>query len=233
MNKAIRWIILGAIVAAIGGLIIFNMTRPVDHSDSVWDKGTTLGNLDAKNYYVTYTDLACPYCDVFSRLIIENEEEFEKDYIEGKNILYEVRVTDFLYEYGEHKIDMSRWSAEATYCARDEGKFWEYYRAAVMALYDDYHSKGIGSEKSAPMINDMTVDYWLNIGHRIGLGEQFDSCVTEHKMLAEVEANTAKAAKQVQGGLPYFKFGKFTTSGFDPSWNWEYVKQYLDAGLQK
>ena len=231
MKKAIRWIILFGVVALFVALIVVNANKPVDRSGNVWDEGTTLGNLEAKNYYIYYTDLACPYCDVYSRILLENEEEFKKDYIQEKDILYEMRVTDFLYEFGEHKPDMSRWSAEAIYCARNEGKFWDYYREAIKSLYDDYYSKGIGSSKGAPMIEGMTVDYWLDIGHRIGLSGQFDSCVTEHRMLDEVKNNTQKAAKYVQGGLPYFKFNKFTTGGFDPSWDWSYVKKLLDAGL--
>ncbi len=228
--KAIRWIAIVLIVGLFFGLIIANVGNN-DHTDAVWDKATTIGKLDAKNYFIFYTDLACPYCDVFSRAIWENEEEFERDYIEGKNILYEVRVTDFLYEYGEHKPEMSRWGAEGVYCAANENKFWEYYHAALDALNEDYHSKGVGISKTAPMITDMTAEYWLNIGKKIGLSDEFTSCFSEHKMVDKIKENTAKAANQVQGGVPYFKFGKFTTGGFDTNWGWDYVKKYLNAGL--
>lgn len=231
-GKIFRWVAIILVIIAFIALLAARLSKPVDHSDSVWDEGTTLGNLDAKNYYIDYTDLACPYCDVFSRLIFENEEEFKRDYIEGKDILYEVRMTDFLYEYGSHSVEYSRWGAEGSYCALNEGKFWEYYRNAVLSLYDDYQSKGIASEKGAPSIEGMTIDYWLDIGHEVGLGAEFDSCMREHKMLSKVEENTARAAKQVDGGLPYFKFNKFTTGGFDTNWDWSYVKQYLDAGLK-
>ena len=231
-SKIVRWVVIIAIAVVFVALMVMHFSKPQDHTDAVWDQGTTLGNLNAKNYYIDYTDLACPYCDVFSRLIFENEEEFIHDYIEGKDILYEVRMTDFLYEYGSHDLEFSRWGAEATYCALNEGKFWDYYRNAVLSLYDDYQSKGIGSEKGAPMIEGMTVDYWLDLGHEIGLGSEFDTCVKSHKMLEKVKENTAKAAKQVDGGLPYFKFNKFTTGGFDTNWDWSYVRQYLDAGLK-
>ena len=229
--KIVRWIILLIVVGLFFGVIISRVNN-TDHTDAVWDQNATIGKMDAPNYYIFYTDLACPYCDVFSRSIWENQEEFERDYIEGKNILYEVRVTDFLYEHGEHKPEMSRWGAEGVYCATNEGKFWDYYHAALDALNEDYHSKGVGISKTAPMISDMTADYWLNIGKTIGLSDEFESCFTEHKMLDKVKENTAKAAKQVQGGLPFFKFGKFTTGGFDTNWGWDYVKKYLDAGLK-
>lgn len=230
-GKIIRWCAIVLIAGALIGLMIMNAVKPVDHSDVVWAESATIGKMDAKNYYIYYTDLGCPYCNMFSHLILENEDAFKREYIEGKNILYEVRTTDFLYEYGEHKPDMSRWSAEGFYCAADEGKAWDYYKTAIAALWDDYLSKGIGTSKTAPMITGMTADYWKKIGHKIGLGNQFDSCFDEHKMVDKILANTAKAAQKVQGGLPYYKFNKFTTGGFDPSWDWDGVKKLLDAGL--
>lgn len=228
--KIIRWIGVVAVIGLLFGVIFANMGN-TDHTDAVWDEAATVGKMDAKNYFIFYTDLACPYCSAFSLALHQNQEEFERDYINGKDILYEVRVTDFLYEYGEHRPEMSRWGAEGVYCAANEGKFWEYYYGALDTLNADYFSAGIGVSKTAPAITDMTADYWLNIGKSLGLSEDFESCFSEHKMLEKVQENTAKAATQVQGGLPYFKFGKFATGGFDTAWGWDYAKKYLDAGL--
>lgn len=228
--KAIRWLAIVLVVGAFFALIISNISN-TNHADAVWNEAATVGKMDAKHYFVFYTDLACPYCSAFSLAVMDNKDEFMRDYIEGKDILYEVRVTDFLYEFGEHKPEMSRQSAEAVYCATNENKFWDYYYTALDKLYNDYYSQGVGVSKTAPAIADMTSEYWLNIGKEIGLSEEFESCYTEHKMLSKVQENTAKAAQYVQGGLPYFKFDKFTTGGFDTRWGWDYVKKYLDAGL--
>lgn len=227
--KVAKWIVICFLIIDFIALLIF--TNKTDHSDAVWNLESTVGKTDASNYFIQYTDLACPYCNAYSMLLADNFEEFKQDYIEGKDVLYEVRVTDFLYEYGEHQAEMSRWSAEGVYCATREGKFWEYYHAALDALYNDYYSKGIGSSKTAPAITDMTIDYWKKLGHKIGLSNDFDDCMDNHLALDTVKENTAKAASQISGGLPYFKFGKFVTGGFDPSWDWTYVKKYLDAGL--
>ncbi|MBQ3309187.1 thioredoxin domain-containing protein [Candidatus Saccharibacteria bacterium] len=233
-SRVLSTIILIGVIALLGALIVFNMNGGTEnHTDQIWNEGTTMGRADAKNYYIMYTDLACPYCDAFSRAIAENEEEFKRDYIEGKDILFEVRVTEFLHEYGEHHPEMSEWSAEGVYCARKQGKFWEYYHAALKSLWDDYQSHGFGVSKTSPAITGMTSDYWLEIGKDLGLGSEFETCYTTHQMLPEVRANTEKATKYVDGGLPYFKFGSFTTGGFDTNWGWDYVKKYLDAGLKK
>lgn len=210
-------------------LIVVSLTTKPAAGDQVWNEAATVGDMQAKNSYVMYTDLMCPYCDVFSRAIMDHWDEFET-YIAENDILFEVRLTDYLYEGS--KIEASRDAAEATYCAMHEDKFWDYYHAAIRSLWDDYHSKGIGSSKTATPIKDMPEDYWLVIGHEVGLGEQFDKCVTEHETVDEIVENTKKAL-MVADGMPSFKFNRFTTSGFDNNWGWDYVKAYLDAGLGK
>ena len=231
--KYVKWVVLVLICGLFLGIIIIN-SNSTDHSNKVWNQAMTLGNLDAKNYYIQYADFACPYCNVFSINIMENEDEFMRDYIEGEDILYEVRMTDFLYEYGgEHSPEMSRWGAEGAYCASRENKFWDYYHTALQSLNENYYSKGVGNAKTAPMITDMTAEYWLNIGKKIGLSEDFEKCFINHEALEEVQKNTKEATKYVQGGMPYFKFGKYSTGGFDTNWGWDYVKKYLNAGLSK
>lgn len=242
MPKAFRIIGMVLVVGGIGALIALSIITlqnraAEDFETRVWDEQMTMGNLDAENHFVMYTDLACPYCDVFARELIENEEKFVKEYVEGQNVLWEVRLTSFLNAYGEHKSEMSLWSAEGAYCAKREGKFWDYYHAAVKSLWEDYHSKGIGNSKNAPMIKDMTADYWKKIGHEVGLGEKFDQCFDNHETRAEINEVNEKTAEELQraggGGMPFFKFNNFIQSGFDPSWDWDYVEMYLKSGLRK
>lgn len=202
------------------------MTKP-SNADQVWNQEATVGNLEAKNYYIMYTDLMCPYCTVFGRAVMDHWDEFQA-YLDEHDILFEVRLTDYIYE--GKGFAASRDAAEASYCAMREGKFWDYYHGALQALWDDYQSKGIGVSSSSPMISGLPDDYWLQIGHAVGLGDQFDQCVVSHETVSEIEKNTARALQTAQG-MPYFKFNRFTTAGFDPSWGWDYVLRYLDAGL--
>ena len=228
--RIVSTIVFGVIAVVLVGLIIFNSSDHKTIADKAWDVNTVLGDAEtAKYHYIMYTDIMCPYCDVFSRLTIENEEEFEQ-YLADNKIAFEVRVTDMLYE--SNGQEFSKTSAHGAYCAASEGKFWEYYHNAISSLWDDYHSKGIGSSKTAPQISDMTDEYWLEIGHEVGLGETFDNCVTSEQFADLLYKNTVKASTAIYGGgLPYFQFGSFETSGFDPSWDYSYVQKYLDAGL--
>lgn len=226
--KRLRTIAIIVVIVLLFGLLIMGSSTRQSPRDQVWDKATTVGELDASNYYIMYTDLMCPYCDVFSRAVMEHWDEFT-DYLATNKILFEIRLTDALYEGGGSQY--SRDAAEGAYCAMREDKFWDFYHAALKALWDDYHSKGIGDSKTSPAIKNIPEDYWLKLGHSVGLGEQFDRCVTTHETVSEIENNTRRAL-QVADGMPSFKFNRFSTAGFDNSWGWDYVKMYLDAGLK-
>lgn len=217
---AIAIVIIAAIVASM------NNNKP-SNAERVWDEQTTVGNLDAKNYFIIYSDLVCPYCIAFENAIVEHEDDFQK-YITENDILVEVRVSDFLYEYGESNPINSRYSAVATYCAKREGKFWDYYNLAVSTVWNDYF-KSAGKTAASSMAR-LGKDYWINIGQKVGLSDEFKNCVQNDDTLSEVEQNAKKTSRLVSG-MPYFKFSNYTSSGFDLSWDYNYVLMYFQAGL--
>ena len=232
-GKILRILGLTLVGGFILALILFNVNTTPPASDKVWDIRTTVGTKDAKNLFVMYTDLACPYCDAFARIIMDNQEKFDQ-YIAENDILFEVRLTNFLYNYSEAHPEMSNWSAEGVVCATEKDKFWEYYHGAVKALWDDYHSKGIGDSKTAPMISGMTRDYWVDIGEKIGLDrKEFSDCMKSEATTKALNERTEKVTRSGANGLPYFVEGNFSTSGFDNSWGWQEVREYLGAGLKK
>lgn len=222
----IACLILLAGVFAFG---IYSATRKTPNSEKVWDERTTVGSMDAENYFVVYTDLVCPYCVAFENAILENEEEFKK-YIEENDVLVEIKVTDFLYEFGESRPEMSRHSAVAAYCAKNEGKFWEYYSHAIKTLWNDYFKDE--GKSGFMLMSRLDKSYWTELGKEIGLGESFETCASTNATIEEVINNTAEVAKTIDGGMPSFKFNKFSFTGFDMSWGWDYVKYYFDKGLE-
>lgn len=228
MKKAFRIIGIIAVVGVLIAAIVASMNVKTSNADKVWEIATTKGNPEAKNYFVVYSDIMCPYCVAFENAIIENEAEFEK-YITENDILFEVRMSDFLYEFGESQPINSRYSAEATFCAKKAGKFWDYYNLAITTVWNTYFKT---AGKSAFMeMNRLDKEYWIGIGKQAGLGEEFENCVRNDETLEEVKATAAKTAKTANG-MPYFKFNNYTTSGFDLSWGWDYVLMYFDAGLK-
>lgn len=227
MKKALRIFGLIAVVGILIAAIMTSMSKG-SNAEKVWDKEMTMGNLDASNYYIIYSDLACPYCVAFENAIIENHEQFER-YIEANDILVEIRLSDFLYEYGESASPESLYGAEAVYCARDEGKFWDYYNAAITKVWNEYF--GVSGKSAYSEFSKLGKDYWIEIGKSVGLGDDFENCVMNGDDLEEIQKNAEKSSKLIRG-MPYFKFNKYTSSGFDLSWGWEYVLMYLNAGLE-
>ena len=227
MKKILRILGIVLLVGILGAAIISSMVKP-SNSEKVWDEQMTVGNPEAKNYFIIYSDIMCPYCIAFENAIFEHEEEFEK-YIEENDILVEVRLSDFLYEYGEARAINSRYSALGTYCAKNEGKFWDYYKTAVTTVWNDYF-KSSGKSAFADL-NSKDKKYWIQLGKKIGLGDKFESCVENDEPLEEIVKNAEKTTK-LASGMPFFKFNKYTNSGFALEWGWEYVLLYFKAGLE-
>lgn len=227
MKKTLRILSLVLVVGVIVAAIISSMAIKPSNAEKVWDKEMTTGSLEAKNYFIIYSDLMCPYCIAFENAIIENETAFE-EYIKDNDILVEIRLSDFLYEYGEARAINSRYSAEAVYCARNAGKFWDYYNLAITTVWNDYFKDAGKSAFST--LNAKDKSYWIEIGKQVGLAEDFENCVLSDEPLDEIKQNAEKTAR-LANGMPYFKFNNYTTSGFDPSWGWEYVMMYFEAGL--
>ena len=227
-GKIIRIIGIVVIVVAIFAAMVASMSQKPSNAERVWDKEMTVGNMEAKNYFIIYSDVACPYCVAFENAIIEHEEDFKR-YIEQNDVLVEIRVSDFLYEYGQSKSIESRYGAEAIYCARNEGRFWDYYNLAITKVWNEYYAK-LGKSAFGEF-NKLGKDYWIDMGKEIGLGETFVSCIENDETVAEIKKNAEKSAKLVNG-MPYFKFNDSVQSGFDLSWGWEYVLMYFNSGLK-
>lgn len=234
-SRIIRFIVIGVIVIVFLAITLTSAPKNQDLG-SIQDDRTILGNKNAKNHYVMITDVMCPYCTVFSRLTLENQEKFEK-YLADHDIVFELRVTDFLYENNMDSYGFSKMSAEAVACATEQNKFWDYYHQVIRRLWQDYQSKGIGTSKNAPAIKDITIEYWQSIAKEVHLDESFNTCLSEHRMLDKVKQNTAEATTFMHrynlNGMPSFKFGSLATSGFDTSWDYSYVERFLEAGLKK
>ena len=228
MKKILRIVGVITVIVVLIAAIVTSMSSKPTNAEKVWDEKMTIGNMDAKNYFIIYSDLVCPYCIAFENAIVENEEAFQK-YIEENDILVEVRLSDFLYEYGETRPINSRYSALGTYCAKNEDKFWDYYNLAVTTVWNDFFK---ASGKSAVgAMSKLGKDYWIKIGKKVGLGDTFEQCVKDETPLKEIQKNAEKSAK-LANGMPYFKFNSYTSSGFDLSWGWEYVLMYFQAGLE-
>ncbi len=229
MKKVFRIFGIVAVIFILVAAILASMNQKTPNAEKVWDTETTIGNLEAENYFIIYSDLACPYCVAFENAMIEHEDQLKK-YIESNDVLIEVRLSDFLYEYGQVRSPESLYGAVATYCAKREGKFWDYYNKAITKVWNEYFKNE--GKAAFTKFNELKKDYWIKLGEGIGLSDEFESCVENDETKSEVQEVAAKSAKMIDG-MPYFKFNKYVASGFDLSWGYDYVLMYFEAGLEK
>lgn len=222
-----RTIVFISLAVIIIGLFIVNaiVTKP-DKSYGAWSSAMTMGNTDADRHFIVYTDIFCPYCDNYSRVVEDNFDEFKRDYIDTNQVFYEIRLTDMI---SDHSVN-SEMGGESGYCAADQGQFWDYYHVILAQLKVDYHDKGIGVSKTSPEIPKLDDEYFYRAARKISgidIGK-FETCLNNHEKLAELNQNTQKASKAAVQGLPYFVFGDWSGSGFDG--NWKTVKSMFSAG---
>ncbi len=232
--QKIRAVLAVLVVGFFVALIVFNATRPVSIDEKVWNDAMAKGvkGEEAKKHYVMYTDIFCPYCSKYSNSLHANEEDFGQ-FLNDNKITYEIRVTDMNYLSGHS--ENSRPAGESIYCAAGQNKFFEYYKALLDQIFDDYLSKGIGVDRTSEKIPTLENDYYYKAGESAGLDvEALTDCVENHDALDELNKATSKA-QNVASGIPYFVFGKQTLSGFDGTWDTDtdYVtaKRMLEAGL--
>ena len=234
-QRIISITIIIAVVGAIFGLFVYNALNGTSFEGSAWNEQMTLGDAStAKHHYVMYTDIFCPYCDKFSDAVAAHKDEFMTDYIEDKKIYFEIRVTDMNYLAGHS--NNSKPAGEGAYCAAKQEKFWDYYYALLGQIYKDYHSKGIGIDRNSERIPDLEMDYFYKVAKNTDLDyDSFVSCMENHETEEELNKNTQRAGNIVGGGVPYFTFDKFVTSGFagnfDADKDYEQVKLMMEAGL--
>ena len=228
MKKTARIAGIIAVVIVLFAAIIASMNNKPSNSEKVWDEAMTIGNPEAKNYFVIYSDIVCPYCIAFENAIVEHEEEFQQ-YLKDNDILLEIRLSDFLYEYGETNPINSKYSAVASYCARNEGKFWDYYNLAISTVWNNYFKKS--GKSGLSQISKLDKKFWISLGKEVNLSEDFTTCVENDEPLKEIQERAAKTAKLVSG-LPAFKLNSYSPPGFTMDGTWEDVKAYFDEGLR-
>lgn len=78
--------------------------------------GPSVGDPEAPVKVEQFSNFTCSHCRTFA---LENEESFIKDYVDSGKVY----LTYYNYQFQE---DDSSKAAEATYCAGEQNKFWEY-----------------------------------------------------------------------------------------------------------
>ncbi|HXF51850.1 MAG TPA: DsbA family protein [Dehalococcoidia bacterium] len=189
-----------AAVVAVLGLIVagqFTSGETKVPERTVTAPGRILGNPDAPVKIVEYADFQCPYC----KMAEEKVARLVDEYVTPGKASLEFRNFAFLG-------DESVLAAEASLCAEDQGKFWEYHDA----LFRIQGRENSGVYSSAKLVE---------LAQEVGLDvEAFQQCMESEKHRQDVldEREAAKKAgvsstptffvndTVVKGNVPYSDF---------------------------
>lgn len=139
-----------------------------------------LGDKNAKVTVVEFADFQCPFCERFFKDV---EVNIIKDYVNTGKVKFAFRHYAFL---GQE----STWAAEASECANEQGKFWEYH---------DYLYSHQGPENSGAFAKDKLEDFAKQLGLN---SEQFNSCLETDKYAKAVADDLSAGQKAGVQGTP-------------------------------
>lgn len=139
-----------------------------------------LGNKNAKVTIIEFADFQCPFCERFFK---DAEPNIIKDYANTGKIKFAFRHYAFL---GQE----STWAAEASECANEQSKFWEFHNY----LYNHQ-----GPENSGAFAKDKLIGFATSLGLNT---DQFSSCLNSDKYAKQVADDLAAGQKAGVNGTP-------------------------------
>jgi len=140
------------------------------------------GDKNAPVTIVEFGDFQCPFC---ARHFQNVGPLLFKDYVDtGK--------ATFVYKHQAFLGRESVWAAEASECAADQGRFWDYH--------DLLYTRQAGENQGA-----FTKDNLLNFAEELNLDmAQFEPCLTNDQTLGRVQADTQEGQQAGVRGTPTF-----------------------------
>ncbi len=210
-NQASMWIIMGiagvAVVLLIAiGILSQRSNRPATASvaGDVPVQGKVLGDPNAPVEVWDFSDFHCPHCRTFA-------EGTAKQLIETYVKTGKVRL---VYK---HFIVIQSWeAANASECAAEQGRFWEYH---------DYLFQR--QEQDAPFTKDELKRYARDLGLDTA---RFDKCVDSGKYMNVVQKEMDEGRRLGVRGTPtIFVNGKLVPRGA----LWPDLQQAIEQALQE
>ena len=148
---------------------------------------TALGNNNASIAIVEFADYQCPFCAKFNN---ETKNDLIDNYVNSgiaRFVFKDFVVNDL------PKDKLSTLAAEASYCAAEQNKFWDFHDEVFK------NSKG---ENTGWLSNESLIEFAKNVKvNNIG---QFSSCVDSHKYNQVVVKNNLFAKDLGLASTPTF-----------------------------
>lgn len=187
------FLIIGGLVIIVLAIVIISQIKPKvelnipEFTKAAQTDGLTMGDPNAKVKVVEFADFQCPFCGTYWSQL---EPTIISEYVDTGKVQFTYHPFSFLGK--GNAWDESVKSAEAAYCANDQGKFWEY-RSMVYANQNG-ENQGAFSEANLIAFAE-TVELDL---------PTFKACLKDGKYNAQVEADTESASALGASYTPSF-----------------------------
>ncbi len=177
-------VIIGIVI---GAIIVTNQEQISTNSmvlnkENLLSGSTILGDPDAKISIVEFGDYQCTFCYKFHK---DTMKKIDEKYIENGDV-------NFVYKDFPLNGESSIKASEASYCAQEQGKFWQYHDT----LYDNW-----GGENTGWITSEVLMEYAKNTGLNLN---EFSSCMNDSKFRQKVLNNEAFAKKINIDATPSF-----------------------------
>ena len=155
--------------------------------DAAYDPARVRGNPKAPVMIVEFSDYQCPYCHQAETTIKEVLAKY------GDKVSLAYRDFPLTAIHSQAEI-----AAEASRCALEQGKFWEYHDQLFTASKLD---------------KDALIEYARNLKLD---DKQFGSCLTGEKYKADIDKDLQEGRKAGVSGTPGFFINGIALSGSQP-----------------
>ena len=161
---------------------------------------------DAPVVVVEYADFQCPYCQQFA---LGAGQQLKEDYADKGQVRFVFRHFAFIG-------DESTWAAEASECANEQDRFW------------DYHDK-LFEEQAGENQGAFSRDNLKRFAAELGLdSEQFDECLDSGKYESQVRDEFREAQQRRINSTPSILVdGQLIQNGM----NYEVLQAAVEAAL--
>jgi len=152
------------------------------------------GNANAPVTIIEISDFQCPYC---GRFATGTARQIEETYIK-------TGVVRFGYQHMAFLGVESRWAAEASECAAEQGKFWEYHDK-LFASQSGENRGAFNKENLKNFAADLRLDT-----------AKFNACLDSGKFTSLVEKETANVQSLGVQSTPSFLINGQPLAGAQP-----------------
>jgi protein-disulfide isomerase len=161
---------------------------------------------DAPVVVVEYADFQCPYCQQFA---LGAGQQLKEDYADKGQVRFVFRHFAFIG-------DESTWAAEASECANEQDRFW------------DYHDK-LFEEQAGENQGAFSQDNLERFAAELGLdSEQFDECLDSGKYESQVRDEFREAQQRRINSTPSILVdGQLIQNGM----NYQVLQAAVEAAL--